>query len=324
MPVGGYLQQTAIREGNTEYIKLHTGMKAATRKWDEATGIYKFTKLGKQYYKTQRRNYLVSVPVLIQGRRKDGSTYQLKSRMPIEKLGLKPKSIPLDMDSPTRYDRVRGMVEAELPDGALYEVSDETWTLDPTGNWRISEETVKVEGGVGSVHIVLDRRLGAQPVYNQFLFPDALCDEAFEDHDDKMCCPRQIAAILKLDLTDVCNDLLMVERALYQTEEWEQQGYSPRVVLEYCRMNDLGCVIVHNEAVIETLAFPVHEGHSYFYKTPRVRLALMRRRTGETKKLKKAQRAATTPLTSEWKPWASVIEDGHFFVPEDELSTVRA
>ena len=63
LPVGGYLQQTAIREGNTEYIKLHTGMKAATRKWDEATGIYKFTKLGKQYYKIQRRNYLVSVPV---------------------------------------------------------------------------------------------------------------------------------------------------------------------------------------------------------------------------------------------------------------------
>ena len=56
LPAGGYLQQTAVREGNTEYIKLHSGQKAATRRWDEATGVYKFTKLGKQYYKTQRRN----------------------------------------------------------------------------------------------------------------------------------------------------------------------------------------------------------------------------------------------------------------------------
>ena len=102
------------------------------------------------------------------------------------------------------------------------------------------------------------------------------------------------------------------------------------MVLEYCRMNDLGCVVVHNEAVIETLpgspilAFTVHEGHSYFYKAPRVRLALMRRRTGEVTKLKKAQRSATTPLTTEWKPWADEIEDGHFFVQEEELPTVRA
>ena len=197
------------------------------------------------------------------------------------------------------------MVEAELPEGALYKVLDETWTLDPTGNWRISEETVKVTAGVGSVDIVLDRRLGVRPVYSHFLFPEALCDEAFEDHDDKLCCPRQIASILNLDLADVCRDILRVERALYQTEEWEQEGCNPRMVLEYCRMNDLGCVIVHNEAVIETLpgknplAFTVHEGHSYFYKTPRVRLALMRRRTGEATKLKKAQRAATTPLASE-------------------------
>ena len=73
------------------------------------------------------------------------------------------------------------------------------------------------------------------------------------------------------------------------------------MVLGYSRMNGLGCVVVQNEAVIETLpghpilAFTVHEEHSYFHKTPRVRLALMRRRTGEVKRLKKAQRSATTP-----------------------------
>jgi len=166
LPAGGYLQQTAVH-----------CRKGATRKWDEATGVYKFTKLGKQYYKIQRRNYLVSVPVIINGNRKDGTTYRLKSRMPIEKLGLKPKSIPLDMDSPTRHRLVKGMVQDELPDGALYEVSDETWTVDPTGNRRISEETVRIDRGVGDVDVVLDRRLGARPVFSQLLFAEALCED---------------------------------------------------------------------------------------------------------------------------------------------------
>ena len=57
--------------------------------------------------------------------------------MPIEKLGLKPKSIPLNMGSPQRRSLVKQMIEEDLPDGALYEVSDESWTLDPVGSWRI-------------------------------------------------------------------------------------------------------------------------------------------------------------------------------------------
>ncbi len=62
LPAGGFMQQTAIREGNVEYIKLANGRKGATRKWNEATGIYKFTPLGNNYYKLQRRNYVASVP----------------------------------------------------------------------------------------------------------------------------------------------------------------------------------------------------------------------------------------------------------------------
>ena len=128
---------------------------------------------------------------------------------------------------------------------------------------------------------MLDRRVGARPVFSHFLFSEALCEKAFEEHSDKLCCPRQIASILKVDVGEVCQDLLTVERALYQTESWEEVGCSPRMVLEYCRTNGLGCAVVHNESVIETLpgspilAFTVHEGHSYFYRTPRVRQALM-------------------------------------------------
>ncbi len=51
LPAGGFMQQEAVREGNVEYIKLAGGRKGATRKWDEATGLFKFTKLGNEYYK---------------------------------------------------------------------------------------------------------------------------------------------------------------------------------------------------------------------------------------------------------------------------------
>jgi hypothetical protein len=64
LPEGGFMQQTVTREGNVESIRLRDGTRGVTRRWDEATGAYKFTRLGNTYYKTVRRNYLVAVPVI--------------------------------------------------------------------------------------------------------------------------------------------------------------------------------------------------------------------------------------------------------------------
>jgi len=175
------------------------------------------------------------------------------------------------MTSPRRREKVRELVTKELPD-ILYEQSDEVWTLDTTGSWSIHEETVGIFPGIeeAAAITVLDRPTGAQPVFSQFLFSDDLCPEAYEEQEDKMCCPRQMAIVLKLDFGAVCNDLTGIERQLYQTETCIEKGATPRMVLEYCRMHCLGWAIVHNEAVIETLpgrpvlAFTVHAGHSYF------------------------------------------------------------
>ena len=235
LPAGGFLQQAATRNGNIESIRLRDGSRGVTRRWDEGTGEYKFTRLGNTYYKTVRRNYVVTVPVIINGKRKDGSTYQIRSTMPVSKLGLKPSTIPTNMTSPRRRAKVRRMVEQELPD-VLYEVSDETWTLDPAGSWRIHEETVGTNAaGDVEAETVLDRPTGARPVFGNFLFPEALCDEAFEEHDDMLCCPRQMAAVLKKDFGVICSDLSAIERQLYQTETWQEKGCTPRMVIEYCR-----------------------------------------------------------------------------------------
>ena len=111
--------------------------------WDETTGEYNFTRLGYTYYETIRRNYVAQVPVIITGKRKDGSFYTVKSSMPVSKLGINPTTLPTNNNDVTRRDKVRRLVEKELPD-ILYEQSDEVWRLDkdPAASWQIHEETV--------------------------------------------------------------------------------------------------------------------------------------------------------------------------------------
>ncbi len=330
LPAGGFMQQAATREGNVESIRLRDGSRGITRRYVEGTGEYKFTPLGNSYYRTVRRNYVVTVPVIINGKRKDGSTYQIKSTMPVSKLGLKPTTLPSNMTSPQRRAKVRRIVEAELSD-VLYEMSDETWTLDGSGSWRIHEEVVATDPDTGTAeaYTFLDRPTGTRPVLANFLFPDALCEEAFEEHDDMLCCPRQMAAVLKLDIGNVCSDLSVIERILYQTDSWQEKGATPRMVLEYCRMHALGAAVVHNEAVVETLpgipclAFVVHENHTYFYKKSQVIKMLQQRRTTVVR-LKKEQRQTTTPIASEWKPWQRVLQPGHYTVSEEQLPLERA
>ena len=82
-------------------------------------------------------------------------------------------------------------------------MSDESWTFDNDGTWKISKQTVEVgDGGepIVTTHIedeCLERRVGVKPSLPQLPYADGLCTEAFEDHADLLCAPRQIAAVLK-------------------------------------------------------------------------------------------------------------------------------
>jgi hypothetical protein len=79
LPTGGFMQQAAVREGGTETIRLRDGTGGVTRFLNEARGEWDFTRLGTSYYKTLRRNYVVSVPVKVQGIRKDRSAYEYRA-----------------------------------------------------------------------------------------------------------------------------------------------------------------------------------------------------------------------------------------------------
>jgi hypothetical protein len=243
LPTGGLMQQAAVREGGSETIRLRDGSRGITRRWNEARGDWDFTRLGIRFYTTLRRNYVVSVPVKVQGVRKDRSTYEHKAHIFVEKSNLTSKELPLRLRSPERNERVRQMIEAEIPaDGVLYEVSEEKWVLDTRGGWKVSEETVGTHPDTGDAeaHVVIDRRLGAAPLPPPgLLFPEAVCPEAFEDHGDNLCAPRQIAAILKRNHDEICDELREAELRLSGSDTLDQ-GVTSRVILESCKQHGLG------------------------------------------------------------------------------------
>jgi hypothetical protein len=237
----------------------------------------------------------------------------------VEKSGLTARELPLRLSSPERYECVKELIGGEIPDdGVVYEVSEERWVVDRRGGWKVSEETVGThpDTGEAEAHVVMDRRVGAAPLPPPgLLFPEAVCPQAFEDHEDNLCAPRQIAAILKRNLDEICEALRDVEQHLSGTDTLEQ-GVTSRVILDFCGRHGLGAAVVHNERVIETLvgkpvlAWTVHEGHSWFYATPQVRRALQQRRIGAAMKLTKNSGQQRRPSRASGCPGRMSCERG--------------
>ena len=221
LPAGGFdPTQAPFREGNTEFIKMRSGVERAVRRYDPADNEYKFTKLGKSFYARLKRNYVVQIPVKVKGKRKDGSYYNIKSTLPISKMGVDRIEMPLNLTAAQRTARIKEIISAELNlDEPLYEVSQEEWVYDSDaqGSWVINEESVGIiNPETQETIIALDRRTGIAPYsLSQIAFSEDLIPEAFQDSNDMCCVPRQLAAVLGLDFGLVCNEMSETELKLY-------------------------------------------------------------------------------------------------------------
>ena len=71
----GLQNQTPTRTGRTESIMMPNGKRGILRRYHPVTNRWDFTALGKTYYSKLRRNYVIHIPVTIQGLRRDGSKY---------------------------------------------------------------------------------------------------------------------------------------------------------------------------------------------------------------------------------------------------------
>ena len=128
LPAGGYdTSQAPTREGDTEYILMRNGARKAVRRWDAAAGDYSFTAVGRSFYSRIKRNYVVQVPVLVKGTRKNGTVYSIRSSLPIAKMGVDKVELPPSLTASQRTARVKDIVRAKLDlTRPLYEVSQES------------------------------------------------------------------------------------------------------------------------------------------------------------------------------------------------------
>ena len=164
LPVGGFdPRQSPYRLGDTEYIKMRNGEEKVTRRYSPVENQFNFTALGKSFYSRIKRSYVVQIPVKVKGKRKNGTYYNIKSTIPISKLGVDRIEMPLNLSRQQRDVKIKDIVKSQLNlDEPLYEVSQEEWTYDE-GAWIINEETVGRDPDNGEMVIALDRRTGTAP-----------------------------------------------------------------------------------------------------------------------------------------------------------------
>jgi hypothetical protein len=162
--------------------------------------------LGRRFFSRRRSEYVVQIQVIKRGRKDNGTTYEVNGWMPITDLGLRNISLPQRLTIEQRDEQIKAAVMRYLSDGLeVYEVSQEVWRYDAHGAWIIRGMPTQPGPGHDPYTEVITRRLGVRPVrMSQLPHPDGICAEAFEDHDDDLCAPRQIAAVLRWTWATSC------------------------------------------------------------------------------------------------------------------------
>ena len=84
------------------------------------------------------------------------------------------------------------------------EVSGETFTYDRHGQWLIFALTTEIKEGDAVTSALMRQPLGAGPLSCAAFLPhaDEIVDAAWESHDDQLCVPRQLAAVLSIHLNE--------------------------------------------------------------------------------------------------------------------------
>ena len=103
------------------------------------------------------------------------------------------------------------------------EISDETFSYDRDSDWQISSLTTSVHAdGTLTTEAAMRQPLAGKPLAcAAFLpYPDQIVDCAFEDHDDCLCVPRQLAAVLNEPLEDIVEYF----NQFFETDAWQQRG----------------------------------------------------------------------------------------------------
>ena len=276
--------QPLIREGPNDYIMLRGGAKKLLRSL-QPNGNYHLTKLGKSFFKDKWVDWVVHVPVIIRGIRRNGRNrgmpYERTKRLPVTDLNVTLSRQSEGLSDAQAARSLRASVLAQLgnpePNDIILELSDETYYLDATREWTFSQQAMQVVDDQVVLDTVLDQPLGAlRDVSYQLYCGDEILESAFEQRPDKLCVARQLAELMRLPVQEVLSDF----DAITNGSKWRQQGITPREIRSFCVWRQApmfyvdcqGRLLDKFEPAIKeqrAVAFTSWNGHAFFYKSAR-------------------------------------------------------
>ena len=109
--------QIPRREGDTEYVKMRTGMDRITRHWDAAKSVWTYTALGRAFFSQKRISWVVKVPATFAGTRANGTPYLRDGHFPLNEN----VAIPMAYSQAQRDRKIRAHVRSLYPNEVLAE-----------------------------------------------------------------------------------------------------------------------------------------------------------------------------------------------------------
>ena len=221
------VNQELISRGGTDYIRTRDRREALVRSL-RPDGSTQITQLGRVFFRTRHREYVVHVPVTILGRHKNGKDYDREDWLPVHKLGIAGIMENEQYTEAQAHSRVKSRVLGELGlrtqggGTVLLEVSGETYTYNRNREWQISSMSTEAgRDGEAVVDVAIRQPMaGLRSCAAHLPYPDQILPEAFEEHDDKLCVCRQLAALLKRPVQAIVDAFY----ALKEGDEWMAHG----------------------------------------------------------------------------------------------------
>ena len=255
--------QPLIKKSSADYVRTRSGQLALVRVL-RADGTTHVTRLGKQYFRGGKTEYVVSIPAIVSGSNARGRIQNRQTMVPVDMLNIGRIMQDSSLPAADRISRVKSYVLQQLSlrtSGGmtiLAEVSGETFSYDRTRPWLISEMTTTIQDGEAVTSAVMRQPLGAGPLScAAFLpFPEEIVDAAWETHDDRLCVPRQLAAVLGVSL-----DEAMSYFDEFLKPGWQEWGVAPLELKELCRRQGRSFYFLNGHRMLDAYEPPA-KNHS--------------------------------------------------------------
>ena len=261
----------------TEMIDTPNGARMV-RRWNPVTSTWQYSALGKEYYRTDREEVVVHVPVTIYGKRYNNTEYTIAGHMPHTSEGVTQIYRPNGDMAEVKRAVLAEYAGNRLYKGALvlHEASEEIWGYRATGPWRISVMNTRPSDEGFDVNVVLERPLGAA-LRTTRLDKALVLPEALEMRDDHTCVIRQMSVVLELSHESLAEAFEAIQPG------WRDVGITSTSILQYARENHITTTVLHNDGLLakykpergfrkhsRAMTYQVEGSHALFYKNPRV------------------------------------------------------